>query len=417
MSNVDENKNGFQGFVPPTSNFYKTPNIWIDICAEINNLAELKVVQYVLRHTWGYQEYEITKAITTDEFMHGRKRGDNTRMDKGTGLSNRSVIDGLRKAVDDGYLVCEIDDSDKARIIKSYALKMQSPASGVKDLHTTSYEESTQPAMKKLHTAVKHVHSNCERSSQRSEKDTSRKTPKKDTERKKEDSQRNQSPKQETPPSLFSSEIKNEWYVFFDTFYRSKEGYAADFKVPRTKKNDESIASLIEANATHEQTKFVFNDIWEDKDAFWKQHRTISSVASQFPVRVVKMSKPKTLGGYTIYQPDPKEKELPFMGTERQRKERQEEQKNIPTEQKPVYDKVYQCIQELGGSIQYAHEEAREVVKFYGHRGVSYSKDEFDTLVDAIMEEIKAQNEIDYVAQNRLTNSVLLLPKKTAIKN
>ena len=52
------------------------PTVWIDICARIDNLAELKVVQYVLRHTWGYQEYGIKKRITIDEFISGRRRRD-----------------------------------------------------------------------------------------------------------------------------------------------------------------------------------------------------------------------------------------------------------------------------------------------------------------------------------------------------
>jgi hypothetical protein len=115
----------FEGFVRPEKNYFPMPNEWIDICARIDNLAELKVIQYVLRHTWGYREYGITKTISVDEFMHGRKRNDGTRMDEGTGLkSDRSVKDGIRAAIKHGYLVFEVDTSDPARTRKSYALKM-----------------------------------------------------------------------------------------------------------------------------------------------------------------------------------------------------------------------------------------------------------------------------------------------------
>lgn len=115
----------FEGFEHPTKNYYHTPNNWTDICAEIDNLAELKIVQYVMRHTWGYQEYGVTKTITTDEFLHGRKRNDGSRIDKGTGLkSDRSVKDGIKAAIEHGYLICEVDKTDKARVKKSYALKM-----------------------------------------------------------------------------------------------------------------------------------------------------------------------------------------------------------------------------------------------------------------------------------------------------
>src|SRR5579872_2084475 len=114
----------FRGFAPPTKNYFPMPNEWIDICAKIDNLSELKVIFYILRHTWGFQEYGVFKAITFEEFEHGRKRTDGSRIDNGTGLSRQSIIDGLKKAVRDGYIVDDTDATDKARIKKSYAPKM-----------------------------------------------------------------------------------------------------------------------------------------------------------------------------------------------------------------------------------------------------------------------------------------------------
>ena len=115
----------FEGFTPPVSNYFRMPNEWINISAEITNLAELKVVQYVLRHTWGFQEYDgKPKPITIDEFMYGRKRNDGTRIDNGTGLSNWGVNDGIAKASKHGYILCEIDDRDKARVKKYYKVNI-----------------------------------------------------------------------------------------------------------------------------------------------------------------------------------------------------------------------------------------------------------------------------------------------------
>jgi hypothetical protein len=62
-------KQTFEGFSKPEANFFRLPNEWTDITAGIDNIAELKVVQYILRHTWGYQEYSIKKHITIDEFI------------------------------------------------------------------------------------------------------------------------------------------------------------------------------------------------------------------------------------------------------------------------------------------------------------------------------------------------------------
>lgn len=115
----------FAGFDLPEQNWFKMPRIWTDITADISSLAELKVVEYVLKHTWGFQEYGIAKHITTDEFMHGRRRADGTRLDRGTGLTKPSVWAGLKNAVAHGYLLEIVDDSDRARVKKYYALRMR----------------------------------------------------------------------------------------------------------------------------------------------------------------------------------------------------------------------------------------------------------------------------------------------------
>src|SRR3712207_6181222 len=121
-------RSGFPGFDRPESNFFRMPNTWTDITAEIDSIAELKVVEYILRHTWGYQEFGIKKHITIDEFVNGRRRQDGSRMDKGTGLSERAVYDGLRKAVSNGLIEEEVDDSDRGRIKKSCSLRMRENA-------------------------------------------------------------------------------------------------------------------------------------------------------------------------------------------------------------------------------------------------------------------------------------------------
>src|SRR6266581_223049 len=153
----------FEGFSKPEANFFRLPNEWTDITAQVTSLAEMKLVEYVLRHTWGYSEYDIVKKITTDEFMHGRKGKDGNRIDHGTGLSNKSVIEGLHKAVEHGLLEVETDDRDKARIKKFYKLKMKTPLQEDND----SYSD-----VKNVHIGEKNVHSPYVKSSHRSEKDT-----------------------------------------------------------------------------------------------------------------------------------------------------------------------------------------------------------------------------------------------------
>lgn len=92
-------------------------------------------------------------------------------------------------------------------------------------------------------------------------------------------------------------------YPLFDRLCQGK-GYASDFKVPRNDKNNAAIQELRSQSATVEQVAFVFNDLWNDKDPFWKQHRgKPSTVASQFTARVWKMTAPtskrQTASGFT----------------------------------------------------------------------------------------------------------------------
>ncbi|HVA89027.1 MAG TPA: hypothetical protein VNL71_04220 [Chloroflexota bacterium] len=115
----------FEGFDPPESNFWRLPNNWFDLVAGFTSWAEHKVVEYVLRHTWGYHEYGVSKLITMDEFMHGRKRRDGSRMDAGCGMAENSIKKGIADAVAHGFLTVEVDDRDRGRIRKFYAPRMR----------------------------------------------------------------------------------------------------------------------------------------------------------------------------------------------------------------------------------------------------------------------------------------------------
>ena len=93
----------FPGFDEPHEHWSKLPHALIDQLPAISTMAELKVILYVLRHTWGNQDYEGGRRITLDEFSHGRKQRDGTRIDAGTGLSpNRGLQDRRARGRRDG---------------------------------------------------------------------------------------------------------------------------------------------------------------------------------------------------------------------------------------------------------------------------------------------------------------------------
>lgn len=105
----------------PKENYSRLPHQFIEeVLPKITSLSEMKVIVYVLRHTWGY--HEDAKSITIDEFTHGRKRKDGTRLDAGTGMSENAIKAGIKSAVKHGFLFMLTDDSDKARIKKTYSL-------------------------------------------------------------------------------------------------------------------------------------------------------------------------------------------------------------------------------------------------------------------------------------------------------
>lgn len=167
MNNKQTINTNFQGFEEPSENWFKLPNIWTDITSGMSSFAELKVVEYVLRHTWGFHEFGKMKKITLDEFENGRKKSNGTRMDKGIGMRKQAIISGLRQAVKDGYLIEEVDKSDKGRIRKFYGLKM---------LHLGSIDEGGEGESKQRyenHTSgVRQSHSRTMKYTPPSEKET-----------------------------------------------------------------------------------------------------------------------------------------------------------------------------------------------------------------------------------------------------
>ena len=123
---------GFPGFQNPDRNWSKLPHALIGALPIIETMSELKVIMYVLRHTWGYQEFGVTKRITLDEFQHGRKLKDGSRMDSGTGLSLNAVKNGVKQAVAHGFLVRESENHrDRGRQSHVYCLRMSNSASRV----------------------------------------------------------------------------------------------------------------------------------------------------------------------------------------------------------------------------------------------------------------------------------------------
>ena len=151
----------FAGFDEPFENWSKLPHAFINALPLVETIGEMKVILYILRHTWGFQEYDQGKRITLDEFENGRKKRGGDRIDNGTSLSRPTILDGLKRAEKHGFITVEYDSSDAARVKKFYTIRMV----GVKSLN---------PGVKGLNPSSKE-------SLQRSEKDTQERNNKKET--------------------------------------------------------------------------------------------------------------------------------------------------------------------------------------------------------------------------------------------
>jgi predicted transcriptional regulator len=146
----------FRGFDIPRQNWFKLPNNWTDLTATMQSWAEQKVVEYVLRHTWGYQEYGGLKRITLDEFEKGRKSANGTRIDAGIGMRRQAIISGIRQAIESGFLIEDVNDSDKGRVKKYYGLRMMEHLSGQGyDYHTPEVRPSYTGGMKNTRRSEK----------------------------------------------------------------------------------------------------------------------------------------------------------------------------------------------------------------------------------------------------------------------
>ena len=114
----------FPGFPSPEENWSKLPHQLIEALPDFSSLAELKVVLYILRHTWGYQEFGEFKRITLDEFQHGRRRKDRSRLDGGVGMSENAIMDGLDRAIKHGFIIQSKDSRHRpGRPAHIYQLK------------------------------------------------------------------------------------------------------------------------------------------------------------------------------------------------------------------------------------------------------------------------------------------------------
>lgn len=117
---------GFQGFSEPTENYYRLPNNWFDYWisfrTEVGNrfAVPLKVLEYVLLHTWGQNKFDGQVQLSANEIHSGRRKKKNMRWDLGVGVSENAVRKASKTLAKMGALNVVQDQKDQARKMRTY---------------------------------------------------------------------------------------------------------------------------------------------------------------------------------------------------------------------------------------------------------------------------------------------------------
>ena len=124
-----ESESEFQGFSPPTENYFKVPNDIFDLAYRYGlGFVDVLVLQYMFRHTWGYHNPDGV-WMTADEIAHGRRfKQKDARYDHGIGKDLSGVYRALKKLRKLGLVVCRFglqDEDASAPQHREYNLRLQ----------------------------------------------------------------------------------------------------------------------------------------------------------------------------------------------------------------------------------------------------------------------------------------------------
>jgi hypothetical protein len=142
MSNAQALKPGqiFQGLAEPFENFYRLPCVWFEMLVVLSVaytgrfVAAIKVLEYIIRHTWGYQQFDGTIRLSVAEIRNGVKRRGK-RIDYGTGLSENAIRKALAKLTQLNYIDVFEMDGNKFYRVRINQINSDEPVEGLKQFY------------------------------------------------------------------------------------------------------------------------------------------------------------------------------------------------------------------------------------------------------------------------------------------
>jgi hypothetical protein len=107
QTNDQDHLRDFPGFYPPR--YTPIPDQLLDDVMAFLSGAELKVLLYIMRHTYGYKKG--ADSISVKQMVEGITATDGTVVDRGTGLSKASVHAAVKQLEEKALIVVERRDT------------------------------------------------------------------------------------------------------------------------------------------------------------------------------------------------------------------------------------------------------------------------------------------------------------------
>jgi len=112
----------FEGFVFPTTT--PVPDQVFDELVYHLSGAELKVLLYIIRRTFGFKK--ISDNISLNQLVNGITKKDGTVLDRGTGLNKDTVINGVKQLEQKGIILATRRTSqEKGHEPTTYSLNLR----------------------------------------------------------------------------------------------------------------------------------------------------------------------------------------------------------------------------------------------------------------------------------------------------
>jgi hypothetical protein len=113
---------GFEGFETPKATY--TPDIVFDVLAPNLKEAELRVLLYIIRRTFGFKK--DNDNISISQMVGGITKADGTVLDRGTGMAKAGVVRGINGLVEKGIIVAQRNRSrEKGNEATTYTLRFK----------------------------------------------------------------------------------------------------------------------------------------------------------------------------------------------------------------------------------------------------------------------------------------------------